>query len=112
MSNIADTRHKNLLILVDEAGDQAELARATGISPAYISQLVSRAKTLSGGVRNIGDATAAKLEAGMGKEPGWLDQADLSPDERKLLSLFRSLPAELHSYALLRIEKLRAAVDE
>lgn len=112
MSKLADIRYKNLLILVDEAGGQAELARATGVSAAYISQLVTRAITPSGKVRNMGDATAEKLERGMKKEPGWLDQDELTPEERTLLSAFRSLPLELQPYALLRIEKLRAAADE
>ncbi len=112
MDTIADIRHRNLLVLIEEAGGQADLARATGISPAYISQLAGRAKTQSGSRRGIGDETARKLEEGMRKDPGWLDQAELTPSERRLLSLWRTLPLESHDFVLLRLEKLRDAIDE
>ena len=70
----ARIRHENLEILVGEAGSAAALARRTGTSDSYLSQVRNHTPALSGKPRGIGDRLAGKLERGMGKPPGWLDE--------------------------------------
>lgn len=107
MDRIAEIRHRNLLVLVEEAGSAANLSRLTGVPAAYLSQCINRALTKSGQPRNVGAEVARKLETGMGKPAGWMDQADLSPLERDLLDRFRSLSADAQEYTLSWIAKLR-----
>lgn len=107
MDQIADIRHRNLLALIEEAGSPAELARITGVQAAYISQVKNRSPTPSGRPRGIGDDTARKLEAGMGKAKGWMDQSELSPAERDLLDAFRALSTNGQEYTLSWVAKIR-----
>lgn len=106
METIADIRHRNLLALIEEAGNAARLAERTGVAAPYISQVKKRVTTPSGTPRGIGDDVARKLEAGMGKPTGWLDQAELSPAERDLLALFRRLSDDGRAYAVARLSRL------
>lgn len=74
MKTVAEIRHDNLLILLDEAGTAEALANLVESSPIYISQLRNKAvdsKTKK--PRQIGDALARKLESRCGKEVGWMD---------------------------------------
>lgn len=107
MDQIADIRHRNLLVLIEEAGSAAELARKTGVQAAYISQVKNRTPTPSGRPRGIGDDIARQLEAGMGKSIGWMDQSELSPAERDLLEAFRALSANGQEYTLSWVAKIR-----
>lgn len=65
-------RSKNRLArvhqLVEEAGSLARFAEIVGISPAQAWQIASKSP-----VRGIGAKTAAKIEHGFGRPPGWLD---------------------------------------
>lgn len=61
-------RRHNLLHLVREAGGQKPLADRSGVSAAYISQVLSRKVN-----RHVGHSMARRLEAGMGKPYGWMD---------------------------------------
>lgn len=106
METIADIRHRNLLALIEEAGTAAILAERTGVAAAYISQVRNRAKTPAGSPRGIGDDVARALELGMGKPPGWLDHAELSPAERDLLAVFRRLSDDGKAYAVSRLSRL------
>lgn len=55
-------------------GVPAALAARTGVKASLISMLVNQAlHSETGKRRQIGADTARKLEAGMGKEPNWLD---------------------------------------
>ena len=71
--NRKQTRIDNLVLLAAEAGSAAELARITGVSEAYISQIITGVKLPSGKPRGVGDKMAATLEAGMHKHEGWMD---------------------------------------
>lgn len=75
MQTVAEIRLSNLRLLVARAGKAATLARRTGIAAAYLSQLLNGTPHQPSGVaRAVGDATARKLEAGMGLPRGWMDQ--------------------------------------
>ena len=67
-------RHRNLERLIKEAGSVSRLARLVGTSSSYLSQVRHRTVTPSGQPRGVGDRLASKLEAGMGKPAGWLDE--------------------------------------
>ena len=70
----ASVRRDNLERLVREAGSGARLARIVGTSDSYLSQVRNGMVTAKGTPRAIGDGLAAKLECGMGKPDGWLDE--------------------------------------
>jgi transcriptional regulator with XRE-family HTH domain len=61
-------RRHNLLHLVREAGGQKRLAERTGVSAAYLSQVLSRKVN-----RHVGHSLARRLESGMEKPYGWMD---------------------------------------
>lgn len=74
MKTVAEIRHDNLLLLLEETGTAEALANLVESSPIYISQLRNKAvdsKTKK--PRQIGDALARKLESRCGKEVGWMD---------------------------------------
>jgi len=94
---IDEIRYRNLLLLVQEAGNnQAEVARRSDTSPSYINQIIRRLKTPNGTVRSVGTRLARRLEQGFSKPKGWMDedhdskssrvsdQADLSYNPRSL----------------------------
>lgn len=66
--DIRTIRHDNLLRLVREAGGQKRLAARSGVSAAYLSQVLSRKVN-----RHVGHSLARRLEAGMDKPYGWMD---------------------------------------
>lgn len=75
-------RLHNLRLLVQEVeraigksrGAIAELSRRSGVPSPMISQLLNARLHSSGSPRIMGDATARKLEEGMVKPMGWMDQ--------------------------------------
>ena len=79
----ARTRHRNLEILIREAGSARALARRTGTSDSYLSQLRNRTPRADGQPRRIGDRLAARLEGAMHKPPGWLDEAHGAPGDEE-----------------------------
>ena len=75
MSNKKDIRHENFLKLIAEAGNVSKLARKCGYAnPASLHQLRTRLAKQETGSRGISHVLAAKLEEGMGKPKGWMDQ--------------------------------------
>jgi len=95
-------RLKNLELLIAEAGSAAKLAERVGTNSSYLSQVRRQMRTKKGTPRGIGDDLAGKLERGMGKHEGWMDEphqsewdrlnlvgkdvnAHLGPDIRRLL---------------------------
>ena len=73
--NLDRVRLANLRLLIGEAGSADALARATGTSGAYLSQIRSGTPYKSGRSRRMGDNLAAKLERATGKPLGWMDEA-------------------------------------
>lgn len=73
---IQDIRLANLKLLIHEAGDNAsELSRRLdNVPPSYISQIITGVPTPKGTRRGVGDGLARKLERGMKKPRGWMDQ--------------------------------------
>lgn len=67
-------RLKNLELLIAEAGSAANLAHRAGTNSSYLSQVRRRMPTKKGTPRGIGDDLAVKLERGMGKPEGWMDE--------------------------------------
>lgn len=101
MDTIAATRRANLLLLLEEVGlgrgDAAKLSRLTGVKPPIISQLRKRTYYPNGVERTMGDDIARKLEAGMGKQTGWMDHPHTITrdiDELELLQVIRRLTPE------------------
>jgi len=74
-------RLENLKLLITEAGSAAELARRVGTSSSYLSQVRNQMPTRNGTPRCVGDDLAEKLERGMGKPIGWMD--DIHPVVRE-----------------------------
>lgn len=74
MKSAAEIRLENLEKLVKLAGSADALAKASGVSPEYISQIRNRAiDNKTGRVRNLGNQATRRLEAGMIKPIGWMD---------------------------------------
>jgi len=67
-------RLKNLELLIIEAGSATKLAHLVGTNSSYISQVRRQMTTKKGTPRGIGDDLAGKLEQGMGKYEGWMDE--------------------------------------
>lgn len=74
MKTVKENRYDNLLRLIEEAGSMARLEERTGVTANYLSQIKNKNVIQNGKPKGIGDKIAAKLEDGMGKERGWLDQ--------------------------------------
>ena len=67
-------RLKNLELLIVEASSAVKLAQIVGTNSSYISQVRRQMTTKKGTPRGIGDDLAGKLEQGMGKHEGWMDE--------------------------------------
>ena len=64
----------NLERLIAEAGSAQRLARLSGTSASYVSQIRTQRPTRSGSPRGIGDDLAARFEKAMKKPDGWMDE--------------------------------------
>ncbi len=71
---IEQVRLANLELLVAEAGSAAELARRASTNESYLSQIRRKFSTPKGTPRGVGDDLAVKLEKGMDKPEGWMDE--------------------------------------
>lgn len=91
-------RLQNLELLIAEAGSAAKLARIAGTNSSYLSQVRNQMPTKKGTPRGMGDDLAEKLERGMRKPLGWMDEvhdtaviqepnADAGPDIRSVRPL-------------------------
>ncbi len=70
----ARVRLSNLESLIAEAGSVVALARLAKTSESYLSQIRNQFRTPKGTPRGVGNNLAAKLEQGMGKPNGWMDE--------------------------------------
>ena len=68
-------RLQNLELLIAEAGSAAKLARTAGTNSSYLSQVRNQMPTKKGTPRGVGDDLAEKLEHGMRKPHGWMDES-------------------------------------
>jgi plasmid maintenance system antidote protein VapI len=64
-----EIRRENARWLATQCGGSARFSEAIGASESRVSQLIGKAPS-----KNIGSATARKIEAAFGKTEGWLDQ--------------------------------------
>jgi hypothetical protein len=86
MQTIDEIRRANLEILIEENGTQDKVAELGLTSPVYLSQLRNQTPdTKTGKLRQMGDPTARKLEAGCGKERGWMDNPHAPMSYRQAL---------------------------
>lgn len=67
-------RRQNLEALISEAGSAVTLARLTGTNSSYLSQIRNQTPTQNGTPRQVGINLAEKLEKGMNKPMGWMDE--------------------------------------
>lgn len=74
MATSKQLRIENLRTLVKEFKTAEAVARLAETAPMYLSQILNGAKSSTGTPRGIGDTLARKLEAGCGKEVGWMDR--------------------------------------
>lgn len=74
MSTVKENRYANLLLLIEEAGSVPRLEERTGVTANYLRQIKNKNAIQNGKPKGIGDKIAAKLEDGMNKPRGWLDQ--------------------------------------
>jgi hypothetical protein len=106
MKTVNETRRDNLEILVQKTISKSlrELAELTDTSPAHLSQIRNKlSATPNGKPKEMGDATARKLEIGMGLPRGWMDQSHLdgqSPSKMDGHSLDGHSPLKLDGHAL------------
>lgn len=94
---IQDIRLANLKLLIHEAGDNAsELSRRLdNVPPSYISQIITGVPTPKGTRRGVGDALARKLEKGMNKPRGWMDQPHPELSAREMPPGYSNVSADI-----------------
>ena len=74
MATVHDTRHQNLLRLIEELGDIQALADRIERSHSQVSQLKNRSiHSQTGAPRQIGDAMARHIERKLHLDVGWMD---------------------------------------
>ncbi|QHB18255.1 S24 family peptidase [Mannheimia pernigra] len=74
MNTVKENRYANFLLLIEEAGSVPRLEEKTGVTANYLRQIKNKNAIQNGKPKGIGDKIAAKLEDGMNKPRGWLDQ--------------------------------------
>jgi SOS-response transcriptional repressor LexA len=79
-------RLQNLEQLIAEAGSAVRLARLAGTNSSYISQVRHQMPTRKGTPRGIGDDLAEKLERGMGKPVGWMDETYVGTENQAAIA--------------------------
>lgn len=87
MNTVKENRYNNLLRLVEEAGSMVRLEERTGVTANYLRQIKNKNVIQNGKPKGIGDKIAAKLEDGMGKPRGWLDQQHQVIEEKQPINL-------------------------
>lgn len=81
VSTVQETRHANLLALIEQHGSIQQLAARVGRSHSQISQLKNRVRhSKSGRPREVGDDLARAFEAALGLPRGWMDRAPPRPE--------------------------------
>lgn len=84
--DIRTIRRNNFESLIGEAGTIAELSRRTDTNEKYLRQIFNGFKGNDRkNPRQVGDELARKLETGMGKSPGWMDQLNTATAAPRLV---------------------------
>ena len=91
MNTVKENRYNNLLRLVEEAGSMVRLEERTGVTANYLRQIKNKNVIQNGKPKGIGDKIAAKLEDGMGKPRGWLDQQHQAIEEKQPINLLDNI---------------------
>lgn len=91
MNTVKENRYNNLLRLVEEAGSMVRLEERTGVTANYLRQIKNKNVIQNGKPKGIGDKIAAKLEDGMGKPRGWLDQQHQAIEEKQPINLLNNV---------------------
>ncbi len=102
--DIRGIRRNNLTRLIAEAGGQKALAARSGVSAAYLSQVLSARIR-----RNVGHNLARRLERGMAKPYGWMDVMD--PTDGDVQARQAERPAIGYGVQSPRRQGLMALVD-
>lgn len=102
---IEDIRRDNLNVLVADRGGYGALvsiAADSGVSSAYLSQILTRSKMANGKTREIGSKLARKLELGCKKPIGWMDtiNTNTEPGERELKALYTAMDENMRAALL------------
>ncbi len=93
--DVYSIRKQNLSKAVELAGGTiAGLARAAGISSAYLTQVLSNRTK-----RNLGAAVARRIESALEMPEGWMDQVDsppvrISDEGARIARMWDELPEE------------------
>ncbi len=81
MQTVTETRHANLLSLIEKAGSVQAFANLVERSHSQISQLKNRSKhSKTGEPREVGDDMARHIEAKLSLPVGWMDVPPGAPD--------------------------------
>lgn len=104
MDTVKANRYNNLLRLIEEAGSMVRLEERTGITANYLRQIKNKNVIQNGKPKGIGDKIAGKLEDGMGKPRGWLDQNHSMPSETKANPLIEIEEDDLLIIDVLNVE--------
>ena len=110
--NIAEVRRRNLARLVCQYPTQAAMARAVGVSPQALSQVLNATKP-------CGEKQARSMEAALGLTPGWLDRnggsesgpgiAGLDDETLQLAQRIQELTPRDRAAVVKLVESLRAS---
>jgi len=113
MHTAQQTRHINLLRLIEECGSVQALADALGKSYAQISQLRNQiVHSQTGKPRTIGDDLAREIEVTLSKPIGWMDNSPTpSADGETLSPRAASLASRLDALSGDRQMRAFALVD-
>ncbi len=81
-------RLQNLELLISEAGSAVKLAHIVGTNSSYLSQVRNQMPTKKGTPRGVGDDLAVKLERGMEKPVGWMDEShEITSQQQQMFAL-------------------------
>lgn len=85
MKTVEDTRHQNLMALLENGWTIADMAAQCSVSAAYLSQIKSKApNSRTTKQRHMGKKMAREIEKGLGLEHGWMDKDHAGSESPKL----------------------------
>ena len=98
MKTIEETRLSRLLMLIEEYGSVAALARKLKVDDAQVNQWKKQyGDSKTGKPRAIGSISARKIEEKTGKPRGWMDQPVYESSDQEInatIELIKKLPPD------------------